>query len=157
MSIITDQNRDSLLKNPNVKNLTGKQIVYTSKFIQSALKRYGEGGSARIIWLDAGFEIESFKKGYFRKCLNRWKSQLINGNVSPLVRGKSKIDFQSRDEENAYLKAEVSLLKELRALGVEGRITGSVLSLELFRQMKNSQQVICVESVALANQASING
>ena len=94
MSIITDQNRDSLLKNPNVKNLTGKQIVYTSKFIQSALKRYGEGGSARIIWLDAGFEIESFKKGYFRKCLNRWKSQLINGNVSPLVRGKSKIDFQ---------------------------------------------------------------
>ena len=60
MSIITDQNRGSLLKNSNVKNLTGKQIVCTNKFIQSALKRYGEADSARIIWLDAGFEIEIF-------------------------------------------------------------------------------------------------
>jgi hypothetical protein len=73
MSVITYQNRGSLLKNSNVKNLTGKQIVCTNKFIQSALKRYGEADSARIIWLDAGFEIEIFKKGYFRKCLNRWR------------------------------------------------------------------------------------
>ena len=157
MGIINNENRKVLLGNPNVESLSEKHITYTSEFIQDALKLYSDGNTACTIWEKAGFDLDYFKRDYFRNCLNRWKSQIIDGVPAPKTRGAKRSEFASLEEENAYLKAELSLVKELRALGVEGRITGSVLSLELFRTMKNSQLPISVESVILAKQGITDG
>ncbi len=157
MSIVNKDNRQRLLANPHVESLTDKQIVYTEKFMLKALVDHESDLSAPQIWVNAGFELNWFKKGYFRKCIARWQSQCSGGNIRPQTRG-AKVDvFDSLQEENSFLKAENALLKELRALGIKGAITGSILSLEQFRKIQIFQLPFCVESVELVNPDFISG
>lgn len=120
MSVITNSNRKRLLANPNVKSLTSTQIVYTPEFKKSALQDYENGISGRLIWLNAGFDLDDFVSGYFRKALKRWQQQALKHSSEDWTddnRGRSKRqEFQSDTEELEYLRAENNFLKELYAL-----------------------------------------
>ncbi len=157
LSIVNDHNREKLLANSHVESLTNKQIVYTEQFMLNGLKAYQSGIPAPQVWIDAGFELKYFKKGYFQKCISRWKNQYQDGKIIPLTRGRKHILFSSDQEEIAFLKAENALLKELRALGLKGTITGSIISLELFKKTQASQLPFCVASVELVAPGFIAG
>ena len=120
MSIINDNTKQSLLKNNSVKSVTSKQIIYTLEFKEFALSQFREGISARLIWLNAGFDIDDFKQGYFQKAINRWLKQksLQKENFGKIEnRGRpTNKKFISIQEELEYLRAENTFLKELHAL-----------------------------------------
>jgi len=123
MSIINDRTRQSLLKNSSVKSITSKQIIYTLEFKEFAIFEFRAGVSPRIIWLNAGFDIEDFKQGYFQKTINRWlKQKKLQkdkfGKIENRGRLKNK-KFTSTQEELEYLRAENAFLKELHALEKE--------------------------------------
>ena len=156
MSIVHQANREVLLRSPHVVSLTEKQIVYSKEFKRQALSASADGRPAPSIWLDAGFDITMFKSDYFRKYLARWRTQ-ESRDFENLPRGRQASAFQSLKEENGYLKAENTILKELRALGVTYEITGSILSLELYRQIAESQPVDSAVWQELARVVFING
>lgn len=157
MSIINTQNRMELLANPNVLRLKAKQIVYSTTFILSAIEAHNNGVSSNFIWKSAGFNIEYFHKDYFRKSISRWKTQLINGEIIHEKKGPRTDIFLTKDEELEFVKAENSILKELRALGVSEKILDSGLSLELFRKIKTSHLPGSVEWRELAQVVFTNG
>jgi hypothetical protein len=94
--------------------------VYTSAFKISALRDYRSGISGQTIWLNAGFNLDDYVSGYFRKALNRWQQQSCrhpDGTWTTEFRGrKTSQEFTSDDEELEYLRAENKFLKELHAL-----------------------------------------
>jgi len=157
MSIINEASYKELLSNPNVKSLTRKHIVYSSKFKHHAILSVENGQSASSIWDEAGFQLSDFRSNYFGKCVSRWKSQLKNGEFVD-NRGGCKLDiFLTRDEEIGFLRAENTILKEFRALGVKGEIKSTGLSLELYRQIKDSHLLDSASWQELANQAITSG
>lgn len=120
MSVVNDSNRERLLANPNVKSLTSSHVVYTPEFKKSALKDYENGISGRLIWLNAGFDLDDFISGYFRKALKRWQKQANKTTADDWTndnRGRPRQqEFLSEKEELEYLRAENHFLKELHAL-----------------------------------------
>jgi len=120
MFVVNDRSRDSLLANPNVRTVTESHIVYTPEFKMSALRDYESGLSGRMIWLNAGFNLDDFVPCYFRKALKRWKEQRSQrpiGTWTTESRGrKTSHGFRSDEEELEYLRAENKFLKELHAL-----------------------------------------
>lgn len=157
MSIINKVNRMELLANPNVESLGLKNIVYTNEFIFNAIEASNQGVSGAAIWASAKFDLSHFKEGYFRKCINRWKTQVVNGEIFHQKKGFQPNIFTSKDEELEFVKAENSILKELRALGVSEKILNSGLSLELFRKIKTSHLPDSVNWQALAKMVFTNG
>lgn len=125
MSVVTEENRSRLQKNPNVSSVTLSNIRYTPNFMKSALEQYKAGVIGRLIWEKAGFESDDFLNDYFRKVLKRWESQSLKAGDSDWTsesRGKNKqTTFSSLKEELEYLRAENRFLKEVRALGKKSK------------------------------------
>lgn len=157
MSIVHEGNRQKLLANPHVESLSQKHISYTKEFMLNALKLSDDGIPAPSIWADSGFDLADFKRDYFRKCIARWKKQYFNGDFVHKKRGPQISEILTRDEEIAFLRAENAVLKELRALGVQGVINDSGLSLELYRKIVAFHAPDSVNWPELAREAIING
>ena len=123
MGVVTELNRSRLLHNKHVKLLTKNHIMYTDQFKLAALQKYEEGYSSYEIWKESGFTLSDFDENYFRKALSRWKQQLKKDpqNFAKEQRGRKRYSrhFPSIEAENAYLRAENTFLKELRALEEE--------------------------------------
>lgn len=120
MSFLNDNVRKLLESNPNVESITSKNIKYTFKFIQFALKKHDAGLSPKEIWHLAGFDTSVFKEGYCRKAIKRWVTKREEFGLESFKsesRGRrSDLKFNSLEEEVAYLRAENAFLKELQAL-----------------------------------------
>ena len=157
MSIVNADNRGRFLANPHVKFLKNKHIVYSSEFMEGAIVATENGKTAAQYWTDNGFDISDFKPDYFRKAILRWRSQYRNGEFVQHKRGRPSECFSSQDEEIAYLKAEISFLKELRALGIVGEIKDSGLSPELYKEIVESHAGRPVDWRALALLAITDG
>ena len=145
------------LANPNIKSLTSKNITYTNDFILKAIEAADEGISGPSIWSSANFDLSYFKEGYFRKCINRWRPQVIDGQI---VHKKKRVQadiFKSKDEELEFVKAENLILKELRALGISAKVLGSGLFLELFRKIQATHSPDSVNWQKLAQVVFTNG
>jgi len=156
MSAIHSLNRAKLLANRYVASLTEKHINYTLAFKRHALQESRRGVTAAQIWREAGFDTSNFRSDYFRKCLIRWGTQEQH-SFELRKRGRSTDVFLNRDEEMAFLRAENAILKELHALGVDGPIQSTGLSLELFRQISNSHLLDSVNWAELAREAITSG
>ena len=157
MSIVNEKNRMELLANSNVKSLTFKSIAYTDEFILKAIEAADQGISGPSIWSSANFDLSYFKEGYFRKCINRWRTQVIDGQIIHQKKGFQADIFQSKDEELEFVKAENLILKELRALGISAKVLDSGLSLELFRKIKTTHSPASVNWQTLAKVVFTNG
>lgn len=157
MSVVNDSNRDKLSRNPNVLSVTQKQIIYTDAFKIRALDEVHRGKKPSCIWKDNDFSISEFKPKYFKRCIERWRVQLQNGEIVHKKRGRPISETLTKDEEIEFLRAENKILKEYRALGVEGKIRSTGLSLELYRKIVDFHAPGSVNWEELARQAIISG
>lgn len=119
-----------LSKNKNVAKCSDKSITYDKKFKMLAIKKYHvDGYSPRMIFKEAGFDMELIGKDCPDVCLQRWRTTCrvkgVNrlktetrgsGGGRPRTKGLTDADRIKRLEiENAYLKAENDFLAKLRA------------------------------------------
>jgi len=116
-----------LKKNLNIKNVSEKAITYTDEFKSIFIKEYNLGKIPRIIFEDAGFDIEILGEGRIKEASKRWRNQYNkfgnnrdsrkNSTGRPLVRELSIEEKYSRLEaKNRLLEAENELLKKAKMI-----------------------------------------
>ena len=132
--ILSPEQIDELLKNPNVVRCSEKSITYHDDFkIKSAKQYQDHGSSAAHIFKQAGFNIAIIGRKTPKHCLQLWRkiyakhgAEGLSGERRGSTRGGSngkrslkhltdqeKIDYL--ENKVAYLKAENDFLARLRA------------------------------------------
>ena len=126
----TEEQRQELQKNPNVKKVTSVGVLYSETFKKEAIGLYEKGISAIDIFTQAGFNIETIGKENPSKILSKWKCGIgykpnqINNELSikhPIKLSSDKCTYSDKEikkilARNRYLEAENDFLKKLRAL-----------------------------------------
>ena len=75
MHHLSEHQRQALLENPNVKDVTDQQILYHSTFKIKAVEVYLKGKHPDEIFRDAGIDPLLFEDRYCYFCLKRWKKK----------------------------------------------------------------------------------
>jgi transposase len=133
----TDQEKQELLKNPNVLKIGDSAITYNPSFKIKAIEAYQEGKSLSQIFIEAGFNLNLIGRRQPEYCIRRWRNIFKNKGKEGLLseaRGSAKAGGRPRikplsiEEEikqlkarNAYLEAENDFLKKLK--GLEGGLS----------------------------------
>ncbi len=126
-----------LEKSPSLSKVGDKQISFTKKFKESAIKAYQSGKTPDEIFLSAGLDPKLFLEGYCSKSVLRWiRSYEKHGSKSlteerrgknstgrPRSTGKPRKIKTSEEMMTrlAYLEAENDFLKKLHALAKKGK------------------------------------
>lgn len=119
-----------LRQNPCVFNCTERSINYTYEFKKRALELYAEGVSAKEIWRRAGFDVNKWKKHYFRLTIRDWRRVVARNGLEGLTKtGGIPFDRGPNNEQSdtlkrlelqvRYLQAENDFLATLRAKRAE--------------------------------------
>lgn len=125
MAKLSQKDRDSLQKNPNVLKVTDSNVTYTAKFKEKAVKLINQGVPVEDIFRDAGINTSLFGKKYAFKSIDRWQKAINKHGSKALHKERRGVKatgrpkgkkFKSLEEEIAYLRAENDFLKKLRAL-----------------------------------------
>jgi transposase-like protein len=126
----TDQEKEILLKNKNILNVSDRNIKYSPEFKVKAVKEYYAGNTPQIIFLNAEFDIDLIGRKTPERCLRRWRNTYKKSGELGLLEdqrgkgaGRPKTKELSLEEKvkylesrNAYLEAENEFLKKLKAL-----------------------------------------
>jgi ribosomal protein L17 len=128
--IFTKEQIKELHRNPNVERCSEKSITYCKSFSVSAVRQYYEGLPPKVIFAQAGFNINLIGLETPKRCLTRWRKVYRNKGSSELLtenRGRNKAGGRPKtnwlnDKEKiryletkvAYLKAENAFLAKLR-------------------------------------------
>jgi transposase-like protein len=130
--ILNEDQIKELLANPNVSRCSNKSITYSKAFKVLAIKQYYEEGyNSKMIFEEAGFNIETIGRDNPKRCLYGWRKIYKSKGEDrlkietrgkhgqggrPKTRGVTDNDRIKRMEiEIAYLKAENDFLVKLRA------------------------------------------
>lgn len=126
--ILTNEQIDRLLKNPNVKSCTPKYITYSPAFKIKAVEEYISGKSTYQIFIDAGISVEMVNRRKMKDSVRRWKKISDTEGLSSLKKTrkwrcgrKKKATLTDKEKikrlelENELLKAEKDFLVKLRA------------------------------------------
>ena len=129
--------RAILKNNASISKVGDKQISFTKKFKESAVKSYQTGKSPEEIFLDAGLDPKIFLKDYCSHSIHRWMNQIeIHGSVALTQERRGKKSTGRPRSSNkpkelktevamkarlAYLEAENDFLKKLHALAKKGK------------------------------------
>lgn len=116
--MFTKKQIKELLKNKNVDKCSSKSITYNNKFKLLAVKKYNEGGyTPRMIFEEAGFDLDVVDKKRREDCLRRWKKKYNKQGKAGLMKEKrggpgrkKKTKFKNKDEEIKYLKTKIKYL-----------------------------------------------
>ena len=117
--MFTQNQVKELLKNKNVFKCGLKSIGYSKKFKLLAIKKYYEDGySPRMIFEEAGFDLNVLGKDKPKDCLRRWKRIYNQKGKKGLEEekrgsfgGRPKVKFKSQEEEIKYLKTKITYIK----------------------------------------------
>jgi len=120
----------ALKRNPCVFNCTQNSVNYTHEFKKRALALHKEGVSAREIWKRSGFDVDWWKKEYFKGTLRDWKKIAAKYGTEGLIKpGGIQFDRGPNNTERdnlkrlelqvKYLEAENDFLAQLRAKRAE--------------------------------------
>jgi hypothetical protein len=125
----TDEEKEILLKNDNVLDVSNTNIKYCPKYKLKAIKEYNNGKFPMQIFTEAGINIEIIGSENPGRCVDRWKKTYKNQGEKGILEeqrgktGRPRIKPLSAEEEikrikarNAYLEAENDFLKKLKAL-----------------------------------------
>lgn len=128
----TDQEKQELLKNPNILKIGDCSITYNPDFRIQAVKAYKDGKSPMQVFIEAGFDLKLLGKKQPEYCLKRWRKIFNKSGINGLLSeargtgkggGRPKTKPLSLEEEvkqlkakNALLEAENEFLKKLKAL-----------------------------------------
>jgi len=126
----------ALKRNPCVFTCTHNSVNYTYEFKQRALALHKEGVPAREIWKRSGFNVDLWKKEYFKGTLHDWKKVVAKHGIEGLLkpggiqydRGPNNTDKDKLKRlalQVKYLQAENDFLAQLRAKRAESN-SGSV-------------------------------
>lgn len=89
MQELSDYQRRTLLKNPNVEKITDKHVVFSSKFKIKSVESYQNGVSPDDIFTKAKINISFFKPRYPLLCIKKWKKKYDD-------HGKESFDIEKR-------------------------------------------------------------
>lgn len=133
--VLTKEQVETLMKNPNVSKCSPKSITYSKEFKQKAVTMSKDKRlTYREIFEHCGFDLSIIGYGTPKECLKRWNRiyrskgliglsedfRGMNGKASIKVRKLSDEDKIKRLElEILYLKAENDFLAKLRAKKAE--------------------------------------
>lgn len=108
-----------LLKNNNIVSCSPKSITFSSNFKLRAIRRYyNDGYSPRMIFEEAGLNLEVVGNNKAKECLTRWRriynkkgeKELIREKRGKNSKRKPKIEFKSAKEKIKYLEAKVAYM-----------------------------------------------
>lgn len=122
----------ALMSNPNVKRCSPKSITYAQEFKLLAInKYYQEDYGPKMIFEEAGFDLDVIGRDMPEKCMSRWRKTYNNRGIDslknenrgishnggrPKTKGITEQEKIKRMEiEITYLKAENDFLAKLRA------------------------------------------
>ena len=124
--IFTSEEIENLSQNKYVKKISNKAITYTNEFKIHFIAKFNNGKSPRLIFKEAGFNINIIGLKRIECESDRWKKAYNKNGVLGLDDTRHNNSGRPRDREltkddiiakqNAgieYLKAEVALLKKL--------------------------------------------
>jgi len=117
--MFTQSQIDALIKNKNVLKCSSSSITYSKNFKVKAVKRYYEDGfSPRMIFEEAGFNMDAIGEDRASDSLLRWRRTYDQRGEKTLLkdgrgsRGRpKKLEFKTKEEEIKYLKTKVKYLK----------------------------------------------
>lgn len=125
----TDQEKEILLKNPNILAVNDTNIKYCPKFKLKAVKEHENGKLPMQIFIDAQIDIKILGPANPTKCLVRWnKTYREKGEKGILENQRAKKSksvtkeltieeqFENAKVRIAYLEEENDFLKKLKAL-----------------------------------------
>lgn len=125
-----------LENNPSIEKVGDKQISFTKKFKEAAIKAYQQGKSPSEIFSEAGLNPKIFLDDYCSKSIIRWTKHFEkhgkkflteerrgkNATGRPIGSKPKKLKTQAQLEARlAYLEAENDFLKKLHALAKQGK------------------------------------
>lgn len=99
MHFLSDAQKRALLENPNVEEITEKQIHFKAAFKINAVERYLEGKSPDDIFKDAGIPIEFFEERYCYYTLKKWKVKYQNEGKDSLRENKAGLGSIGRPKD----------------------------------------------------------
>jgi hypothetical protein len=125
MQELSEYQRKTLLKNPNVEKITDKHVIFTSKFKRKAVEAYLAGESPIKIFENAEINIYYFKPNYTQYCIKKWKKKYIDHGKESFdieMRGSSKtgrpktesLDELTYDELRAVVEIQRGVIEELK-------------------------------------------
>jgi hypothetical protein len=131
--ILSQEEREEILANSNVKSCSNKSITFTTIFKEKAVRQYQAGLTATEVFKQSGFNLNLIGKDIPHDCLRRWRKIVKHKGLKGLSesRGRKKSGKQKTVELSAaerlqyleaevkYLKAENSFLAQLRAKRAE--------------------------------------
>lgn len=126
--ILTQEQINELLANPNVLRCSEKSITYHPDFKVKATMQYQDGLSARTIFQQAGFNLNVIGRKNPKDQLKTWRAVVRQKGIDGLRketrggpgrrRGIKQLDDQEKmkylETQVAYLKAENAFLAKLR-------------------------------------------
>ena len=123
----TDEQVEKLRQNEHVKQVSNKGITYQESFKECFLEEYAKGKPARVIFIEAGFDIEALGSERVRAASKRWRAQSKRleglkdtrkgGSGRPRTRNLTQEEIIERQKaEIEYLKQERDFLLELKRL-----------------------------------------
>lgn len=122
MQHLSDYQRRKLLENPNVKKITEKHVVFTSKFKIKSVESYFKGFSAADIFTNEGINLSFFKSRYAESCLKKWKKKYSEeGKESFRVesRGSSTIGRPKKQDLDKLTYEELQAIVEIQREVIE--------------------------------------
>jgi len=132
-TIFSSEEIAHLRKHPCVWSVSERSINYTYEFKKRALELYTQGIKPDLIWRQAGFDVNKWKKGYCRYTIKDWRRMVRKRGLEILTKPPGvqadggcrramspETDRVRRLElQVSYLQAENDFLAKLRAKRAE--------------------------------------
>jgi len=108
-----------LLSNKNIVSCSSKSITFSGDFKLRAIRRYYDDGySPRMVFEEAGINLDIVGSNKAKECLTRWRKTYNNKGEKELTketrggRGgrKPRIKFKDDKEKIKYLEAKVAYM-----------------------------------------------
>lgn len=125
MSVLSENFKQELLKNPNVESITNFQVHYTANFKIKAVEASLIGISPEKHFIENGIDPSWFISGYCASCLKRWKNKYQSEGRESLkvsLTGKNatgrpryeNIKELSYDELNFLVELQKEVIEDLK-------------------------------------------
>jgi len=117
--MFTQEQINKLQRNKNVSKCSSTSITYSKEFKLCAVKKYYENGySPKMIFEEAGFNLNTIGRERARFSLARWRKiynkkgekELIKEGRGGLGRRKKKVEFKNDKEKIEYLETKIKYL-----------------------------------------------
>ncbi len=116
--IFSEKDVETLSKNPNVLRVSDKSITYSDDFKKYFVEEYLEGKLPRVIFEEAGFDLNIIGQKRFEQATHRWMKSFRKNGIVGLrdTRGEnsshSRVKELSQDEIIKRQDAKIKLLEE---------------------------------------------